>query len=131
MKVSIDPIDGGTITLSKLYNSALLVTDEGNSIAVCMRDDTICIKVLGEKGENPKDGVWHTVGMRNKSITSDTLTGPQSDSIRYRYLRDESNWGEDSGDEWGHLGELTGREFDSFIDDRMALERKDPCEGLK
>jgi hypothetical protein len=42
------------------------------------------------------------------------------DAARYRYLRDENNWGEDSGhDSWAVLGESNGEAFDSVVDSRM------------
>lgn len=39
---------------------------------------------------------------------------------RYEFLRDEDNWGEDSGDDWGRLGEANGEEFDRLVDARWA-----------
>jgi len=44
-----------------------------------------------------------------------------ADVERYRFLRDEDNWGEDSGDDsWAVLGESHGEAFDKVIDSRMA-----------
>lgn len=56
-----------------------------------------------------------------------------SDAARYRWLRNEDAWGEDThiaavGEEshmvsaWTALGELSGREFDAFIDGRMGSD---------
>lgn len=48
----------------------------------------------------------------------------EEDAARYRYLRDEDNWGEDTGlsggSAWGELGELHGDAFDEFVDERRA-----------
>ena len=45
------------------------------------------------------------------------------DVIRYRYLRDEDNWGQDDDDAWAQLGELHAGQFDDFVDARMmAIE---------
>jgi hypothetical protein len=43
----------------------------------------------------------------------------QRDATRYEYLRDEDNWGEDSGDDcWEALGEAHGVAFDEIVDSR-------------
>ena len=42
------------------------------------------------------------------------------DVERYRFLRDEDNWGEDSGDDWGALGEVHAEQFDAIVDARMG-----------
>ncbi|MBM95997.1 MAG: hypothetical protein CMI09_09160 [Oceanospirillaceae bacterium] len=48
----------------------------------------------------------------------DTLS---RDAARYRFLRNEDNWGEDSGtDCWDALGEARAGEFDEIIDSLMA-----------
>ena len=39
MKIDIIPDDGGTIRLREVYNSVVLETSEGNTMAICMRDD--------------------------------------------------------------------------------------------
>ena len=45
----------------------------------------------------------------------------ERDAARYRFLRDENNWGEDSGaDCWGILGESHAAAFDDVVDSRMA-----------
>jgi hypothetical protein len=43
------------------------------------------------------------------------------DAERYRFLRDEENWGVDEN-EWETLGELTFDEFDVFVDEKMEKE---------
>lgn len=49
------------------------------------------------------------------------LTELERDAKRYRFLRDEDNWGEDSGDDcWGSLAEAHAGEFDAVVDSRMA-----------
>jgi hypothetical protein len=52
------------------------------------------------------------------------LEKAEADAARYRFLRDEDNWGEDSGDDsWEMLGESHGEMFDGIVDSRMkALE---------
>ena len=46
------------------------------------------------------------------------------DAQRYRWLRDEDNWGQDNTAEtdsrWGDLGELHGDSFDDFVDAAMS-----------
>ena len=48
------------------------------------------------------------------------------DANRYRYLREEDNWGDDNDsclDSWEILGESHGSEFDTIVDARMkAME---------
>lgn len=47
------------------------------------------------------------------------------DAERYRFLRIEDNWGEDSGaDCWEVLGESSGVAFDDIVDTRMASSDK-------
>lgn len=62
----------------------------------------------------------------------------RSDAERYRKLRDEDAWGEDTapdgGSAWALLGELHGSEFDAFVDSRAesAIEtpaKVSPCAG--
>lgn len=52
---------------------------------------------------------------------AERLKSAPADADRYRFLRDEDNWGEDSGDDcWAVLGESHGANFDQVIDSRMA-----------
>ena len=62
----------------------------------------------------------------------------RSDAERYRKLRDEDAWGEDTapdgGSAWALLGELHGSEFDAFVDSRAesSIEtpaKVSPCAG--
>lgn len=53
----------------------------------------------------------------------------RKDAERYRFLRDEDNWGDDSvsteetdGSRWGILGELHAGEFDTFVDKAIEYE---------
>ncbi len=47
MKIEPSDIDGGTLILKEVYNSVVLETSEGNQFAICMRDDTFEMKVVG------------------------------------------------------------------------------------
>ena len=48
------------------------------------------------------------------------LEAIKRDAARYRFLRDEDNWGEDSGgDSWEALTNSQGVEFDKIVDSRM------------
>lgn len=45
----------------------------------------------------------------------------ERDAARYRFLRDEDNWGEDSGSDcWKVLGESHADSFDAVVDSRIA-----------
>jgi len=45
----------------------------------------------------------------------------ERDATRYRFLRDEDNWGEDSGSDcWEVLGESSADSFDAVVDSRIA-----------
>lgn len=46
MKIEVD--EEGSIVLREIYNSVLLRTEEGNTLAVCMRDDTFELKTHGK-----------------------------------------------------------------------------------
>ncbi len=42
------------------------------------------------------------------------------DAKRYRFLRDEDNWGQDTEElSWHSLGEATLGEFDLIVDEKM------------
>lgn len=57
-------------------------------------------------------------------VSLTALRDLQRDAERYRYLRDEENWGEDSGvDSWGFLGESTHGEFDHIVDSRIRHQK--------
>ena len=43
----------------------------------------------------------------------------KQDAMRYRWLRDEDNWGDDSDHRWEVLGEKTCKDFDALIDGWM------------
>ena len=54
----------------------------------------------------------------------------KEDAERYRFLRDENNWGCDNNEttesRWGDLGECHGGDFDAFVDEaRAALAKKE------
>jgi hypothetical protein len=48
----------------------------------------------------------------------------QKDAERYRWLRNEDNWGADDG-LWEALGESHCGEFDDLIDERMKVQECD------
>ena len=65
MKISIVPVDGGTFVLEQIYNSILLRTREGNEFAICMRNDTVEMKVcLGD----PRQDRWYRANMQTGEI---------------------------------------------------------------
>ena len=44
----------------------------------------------------------------------------QRDAERYRFMRDEDNWGDDSGeDTWDLLGQSHADAFDKIVDSRI------------
>ena len=58
----------------------------------------------------------------------------KEDAERYRFLRDEDNWGCDNDEttesRWGDLGECHGGDFDAFVDKaRAALAGKETTHG--
>ena len=58
-------------------------------------------------------------------VSLNVLRDLQRDAERYRYLRDEENWGDDSGDDcWELLGESTGEAFDDIVDSRQKAQDK-------
>ena len=57
--------------------------------------------------------------MTDVSVSLKVLRSIQKDAERYRFLRDDENWGEDAGDEWGALGEVSADEFDKIIDEKI------------
>ncbi len=47
------------------------------------------------------------------------------DAKRYRFLREEDNWGDDSEQpDWDTLGEATTLAFDAYVDQRMKNKEK-------
>jgi hypothetical protein len=67
MKIEASGEDGGTIILKEVFCSAVLETAEGNKLAVCMRDDTVEMSVVGSE-------IWHRANMQTGSV--DQMTGP-------------------------------------------------------
>ena len=52
----------------------------------------------------------------------DKLVALQRDADRYRFLRDEDNWGADTIEVgWGSLTDATEGAFDAIVDERMEL----------
>jgi hypothetical protein len=62
MKVNIKPsAEGPLLVLGEIYCNTVLETSKGNQLAVCMRDDTFEVSVVGVKPKrwfrvNPKTG---------------------------------------------------------------------------
>ena len=65
MRITPEPIDGGTLVLQEIYNSLILRTSEGNELIVCMRDDTFEMRV-DPAGQPP--GPWLRANMQTKQI---------------------------------------------------------------
>lgn len=61
MKIEASPIDGVTFILKEVYNSVVMETQEGNQIAICMRDDTFELTVVGS-------GDWYRADIKNGKI---------------------------------------------------------------
>lgn len=61
MKVDVSMVDGGTIVLKEIFNSVVLETEEGSQFAICMRDDTVEMKVVGSEK-------WYRANMQDGSI---------------------------------------------------------------
>jgi hypothetical protein len=59
VRIEVDNSDGGAIVLKEVFNSVILETEEGNRFAICMRDDTVEMTVVGSDKwyrANMKDG---------------------------------------------------------------------------
>ena len=61
MKIEASHIEGGTIILKEVFNSVIMETAEGNQIAICMRDDTFELTVVGS-------GDWYRADIKNGSF---------------------------------------------------------------
>lgn len=59
MKVSVG--GEGEIVLKEVFNSIVLETTEGNQLAICMRDDTFEMKLVGTDN-------WHRVDIKTGNI---------------------------------------------------------------
>ena len=53
--------EGSYHSLQEIYGNTVLETAEGNQLAICMRDDTIEMKVVGKGG-------WYRVNMQTGAI---------------------------------------------------------------
>ena len=62
MKVDVD--EQGNIVLKEIYNSAILETEEGNQFAICMRDDTVEMTVVGSSR-------WFRANMQEGNIVEE------------------------------------------------------------
>ena len=47
MQIKIETDNHGQIILKEVYNSILLETSEKNQLAICMRDDTFEMTIVG------------------------------------------------------------------------------------
>ncbi len=87
----------------------------------------------------PDCGMNHAADVRKKNATQDRIREYRRkikvlekqvkelevDTARYKWLRDEDNWGDDNeGDGWGVLGESNGIAFDALIDKRIKAMEK-------
>ncbi len=61
MKIEPSDLDGGTLVLKEVFNSIILETAEGNSFAICMRDDTVEMTVVGS-------GKWYRANIQEGTI---------------------------------------------------------------
>ncbi len=59
MKVSVD--QERNIVLKEIFNGVILETAEGNQLAICMRDDTFEMKLVGTDN-------WHRVDVKTGDI---------------------------------------------------------------
>jgi len=62
--MKIETNEDGVIVLKEVFNGIMLTTEEGNSIGICMRDDTFEINVI-PKNRTPR---WHRVNMQRADI---------------------------------------------------------------
>jgi len=62
---------GNDIVLKEVYSGVLLETSKGNSIGICMRDDTFEINVI-PKGS--KERRWHRVNMQSGTIEKEKVS---------------------------------------------------------
>ena len=51
------------------------------------------------------------------------LTACEKDATRYKWLRNEDNWGDDEDNRWQMLGESSHSEFDAIIDAAITREK--------
>lgn len=61
--MKIEVAEDRTIVLKEVFNSIVLKTSEGNEFAICMRDDTVEMKVVGPRGEK-----WYRANMQTGEI---------------------------------------------------------------
>ncbi len=63
----------GELVLKKVYNSIVLETSEGNRFAICMRDDTVEMKVCQPIGKDR----WYIANMQTGEIVEEkcSITG--------------------------------------------------------
>ena len=59
MKIEVD--ENGTLKLQEISCGTVLETQEGNQLAICMRDDTIELSVIGSDK-------WYRVDMETGDI---------------------------------------------------------------
>lgn len=64
MKIEVS--EDGYILLREVFNGIMLMTEEGHSLGICMRDDTFEINVM-PKGDN--ENCWQRVNWLTKNIS--------------------------------------------------------------
>ncbi len=76
---------------------------------------------------DPKDVARNALDLKTPSNSTAIIEAMRIDATRYRFLRDEDNWGEDGEwpDSWEGLGEAHGADFDEYVDRKLrTLEVK-------
>jgi hypothetical protein len=76
-----------------------------------------------ERNELERLNLLHENGALVKAL-KDELASTQKDAERYRWLRDDDNWGDDADNRWEVLGEKSCKDFDEIID--AAIEGSKP-----
>lgn len=64
--MKIETNERGELVLKEVFSGVLMEQPDGNKIAICMRDDTFEINVIGKDGKE----CWHRVDMQSLTITS-------------------------------------------------------------
>ena len=62
MKIEVS--ECGELELKEIYNVVFLTTEEGNSIGICMRDDTFEFNVIPAEGASK----WFRIDIQNLTV---------------------------------------------------------------
>jgi len=107
----------------------MTTTDNSAVIARLERQNRELAEALREIQQ--RDGISGSLGAQIiagqalAKLDSDPAEQPEvpegifRDAMRYRFLRCEDNWGDDTDEGWDRLGHATFGEFDRIIDDRV------------